>query len=126
MDTNQSQHAKEAKEDVVSLSPGEQISGLVTDVRNLAEAEWDYAKARLSYSGGIVRKAGIYALLAVFAISGAIVALILGTLLIIASYWGPWVATAVTVIMFTIAAISFALLAKKTAKNLSFSESDDG
>ena len=57
-------------------SPRDQIAGLVSDVQSLAQAEWHYAKARLSYSGGVARKAGLYALLAIVALSAAGVALI--------------------------------------------------
>lgn len=106
-------------------SPRAQIAGLVSDVRELAEAEWEYARARLTYSGGVVRKAGIYALLAVLAISAAAFALVLGTLLIIASYWGPWAATGITVVVFSLAAYLLALRARATAKNLSFAEPDN-
>jgi hypothetical protein len=106
-------------------SPREQIAGLVSDVRTLAEAEWEYAKARLSYSGGVVRKAGIYALLAILAVSAAAIALVLGILLIIASYAGPWVATFVVVLLFSLAAYLFAISARNTARNLRFSE-DEG
>ncbi len=105
-------------------SPRAQIAGLVGDVRALAVSEWDYAKARLNYSGGVVRKAGIYALLALLSISAAAIALILGILLIIANYWGPWMATIIVVLVFSIAAYIFALSARKTARNLSFSEDD--
>ena len=106
-------------------SPRDQIAGLVSDVQSLAQAEWDYAKARLSYSGGIARKAGLYALLAIVALSSAGVALILGTLLIVASYFGPWIATASVVILSCLAAFLFAISARNTARNLSFTE-DDG
>lgn len=106
-------------------SPREQIAGLVVDVQSLAQAEWNYAKARLSYSGGIARKAGLYALLAVVALSSAGVALILGILLIIASYFGPWIATASVVIVSVSAAFLFAVSARNTARNLSFTK-DDG
>ncbi len=102
------------------LSSRAQISGLVSDVRELAETEWDYAKARLSYSGGVVRKAGIYALFAVLAVSTAAVALVLGILLILSSYWGPWIATIIVVLLFSFAAYIFALAARKTARHLSF------
>lgn len=105
-------------------SPGAQISALVGDVRTLAEAEWEYAKARLSYSGGVVRKAGVYALLALLALSGAAMALILGLLLILTHYWGPWMATAIVVVSFAAIAVVCALLARKTAKNLNFSDGD--
>ena len=106
-------------------SPREQIAGLVSDVQSLAQAEWDYAKARLSYSGGVARKAGLFALLAIVALSSAGVALILGTLLIVASYVGPWIATASVVILSCLAAFLFAIIARNTARNLSFTE-DDG
>ena len=108
-------------------SPRAQISELVSDVRQLAESEWQYAKARLSYSGGVVRKAGVYALLAILAVSTAAIALVLGILLIITAYWGPWIATASVVSTLIAIAIICALLARKTAKNLSFAkdESDD-
>jgi Putative Actinobacterial Holin-X, holin superfamily III len=106
-------------------SPRAQIAGLVSDVQSLAQAEWDYAKKRLSYSGGVARKAGIYALLAILALSSAAIALVLGILLIIASYWGPWIATASVVFVSGLAAILFAVSARNTARNLTFTE-DDG
>ena len=105
-------------------SPRDQIAGLVSDVQSLAQAEWDYAKARLSYSGSVVRKAGIFALLAVVALSSAGMALILGILLIVDSYYGPWIATASVVITSCIAAFLFAISARNTARNLSFTEDD--
>jgi hypothetical protein len=105
-------------------SPRAQIAGLVSDVRTLAEAEWEYARARLSYSGGVVRKAGIYALLAVLALSTAAIALVLGILLIIASYLGPWVATISVVIVLSLAAYLLAISARKTARNLNFAEDE--
>lgn len=104
-------------------SPVAQVQALVADVRALAEAELDYAKARLSYSGGILRKAGIWALLAIFFLSGAVVALILGLLLIVSHYAGPWIATAVVVTVFIFAAWAAAVVARRTANNLKF---DDG
>lgn len=101
-----------------------QVSALVSDVRTLAEAEWEYAKARLTYSGGIVRKAGVYALLAILTLSGAAIALIVGLLLIIAQYWGAWAATAVVVLGCTAIAILCAIMARRTARHLHFSDGD--
>ena len=106
-------------------SPRDQIAGLVSDVQSLAQAEWEYAKARLSYSGGVARKAGVYALLAMVALSAAGVALILGILMIVSSYYGPWIATASVVIMASLAAFLFAIGARNTARSLSFTEDDD-
>jgi hypothetical protein len=107
-------------------APREQIAELVDDFRALAEAEWDYARARLSYSGGVVRKAGLLAILALAAASGAIIALILGTLLVLAQYIGPIIATILVVLFFSLAAYLLAIYARKTAKNLGFSgQADD-
>jgi uncharacterized membrane protein YqjE len=105
-------------------APGAQIAGLVSDIRSLAEAEWEYARARLTYSGGVVRKAGIFAILAVLALSAAAIALVLGILLIIATYFGPWVATIAVVLTFGLAACLFAFAARKTARNLNFTQED--
>ena len=105
-------------------SPAEQVRTLVADVRALAEAEIDYAKARLSYSGGIIRKAGIWAFLAIFFLSGAIIALILGLLLILNHYIGPWLATAIVVVGFALAAWGAGLAARRTANSLKFDEGE--
>lgn len=105
-------------------APRAQIAALVSDVRTLAEAEWEYAKARLSYSGGVVRKAGVYALIAVLAVSASAIALVLGLLLILTSYWGPGAATIIVVVIFSIVAVLCALMARKTARNLTFIEED--
>jgi Putative Actinobacterial Holin-X, holin superfamily III len=105
-------------------SPREQIAGLVSDVRELAEAEWEYARARLSYSHGVVRKTGVLALFSILAMSSAGVALVLGTLLILSSYIGPGAATAVTVVVFVVVSVLLAVLARGTARNLRFTESD--
>jgi apolipoprotein N-acyltransferase len=49
----------------------------------------------------------------------------LGILLIIASYFGPWVATISVVLAFGLVAYFFAIAARKTARNLSFTEDDN-
>ncbi len=124
MDMNQPQPV-DPDRDADPPSPGAQLAGLVYDVRKLAEAELEYARARLSYSGGVMRKAGLYALLAVLAISAAAIALVLGILLIIATYWGPWAAMGITVALFSGLAYFLAIRARATARNLSFAEPDD-
>ncbi len=121
MDKDQIPHASQADD---TPADGAQIAGLIGDVRSLADSEWEYAKARLSYSGGIMRKAGLLAMLAIFALSGAVIALILGILLIVASYFGPWIATITVVFAFGITAYFLAIAARKTARNLSFAEGD--
>ncbi|MGL5837101.1 MAG: phage holin family protein [Sphingorhabdus sp.] len=106
-------------------SPVEQLRMMAADVKTLAAAEIDYAKARLTYSGGIIRKAGIWALIALLFLTGAVIALILGLLLIVAHYFGPWVALIVVVSAFGFAALGAALYARQTARNLRFEDEDD-
>jgi hypothetical protein len=125
MDMNQPSPPFEQDENSDPPSPRVQIAGLVSDVKELAEAEWEYARARLSYSGGVVRKAGLYALFAILAVSAAAFALVLGILLIITSYLGPWAATGITVSVFALTAYLLALRARSTARNLSFAETDN-
>ncbi len=103
-------------------SPAEQVTALFGEVRSLAAAEIEYAKARLSYSGGVMRKAGLLALLSLLALSGAAMALILGLLLIVSSYFGPIVATLAVVTTFTVATWALGISARNTARNLKFDE----
>ncbi len=103
-------------------SPAEQVTALFVEVRNLAAAEVEYAKARLSYSGGVLRKAGLLALLSLLALSGAAMALILGLLLIIASFFGPIIATLVVVTTFAVATWALGIAARNTSRNLKFDE----
>ena len=102
------------------ISPLGQVCNLIEEVRALAEVEVDYVKARISYSGGILRKAGLFALLALLFLSSAVIALIIGLLLIVASYWGPIVATLVVVALFAAAALGAALYARNTVRKLKF------
>ena len=106
-------------------SPAEQVTALFGEVRTLAAAEMDYAKARLSYSGGVVRKAGLLALLSLLALSGAAIALILGLLLILSSHFGPAFATLAVVTTFALATWALGISARNTARNLTFDE-DEG
>ena len=103
-------------------SPAEQVTALFGEVRSLAAAEIEYAKARLSYSGGVMRKAGLLALLSLLALSGAAMAFILGLLLILSSYFGPIVATLAVVTTFTVATWALGVSARNTARNLKFDE----
>ncbi len=105
-------------------SPAEQVTALFGEVRSLAAAEIEYAKARLSYSGGVMRKAGLLALLSLLALSGAAMAFILGLLLILSSYFGPIVATLAVVTTFTVATWALGVSARNTARNLKFDEDE--
>jgi hypothetical protein len=51
--------------------------------------------------------------------------LILGLLLILSQYAGPWIATLLVVIGFALAAWGAALAARRTANNLKFDSEED-
>lgn len=106
-------------------SPAAQVRALVDEVRVLAEAEVDYARARLLYSGGILRSAGALALLALLAFSGAVIALVVGLLLIVDHYAGPVAATVAIFMLFVVIAALLGLRARAVARKLKF-EGEDG
>lgn len=102
-------------------SPADTIRDLITDSKILLTSEIDYYRARLDYSKATAKWAVLYAALALFGLFGAVTALILGLLLIVAEYLGaPW-ATIIVTISFVGAAFGFALLSRKRSKLLSFS-----
>ena len=51
--------------------------------------------------------------------------MILGLLLILNHYIGPWLATAIVVVGFALAAWGAGLAARRTANNLKFDEGED-
>ena len=108
------------------VAPRAQIAGLIEDVKALAQAEIDYARARLSYSGAIAKRAGLFALLAFMVFGSACIALVIGTMLIIDHYWGPWAATIITVLSFALIALLLGLRAQAIAKRLDFGGDDNG
>jgi len=103
-------------------SPVAQVRALVDEVKALADAEIAYAKARIGYSGGIIRKAGQWALVSILLLAATAIALVLGILLIIAHYWGPVVATLTVVLFFAATAVLAAIYARNIARRLSFAE----
>ncbi len=108
------------------VSARDQVTQLVSDFRTLASAEFDYYRARFAYSRDVAKWTGIYVAVALFALFGAIVALILGILLSVASAIGPvWATIGVTVTFFGVTAL-FAILARRSSKNFRFSELGEG
>lgn len=102
-----------------------QVSDLVEDARTLALAEVEYYKTKLS-----VNMAATKTVLALFGVAvtmalTAIVALILGLLLIADFYLGPIAATAVVTISFILIAAILGKMAINRARKLPLSENSD-
>jgi uncharacterized membrane protein YdjX (TVP38/TMEM64 family) len=104
----------------------EQISGLVANARLLIVAEIKFYRERFSYSQAIIKRSGLLGALALFFLLAAVVALVLGVLLILASLVGPVIATIVATLGFVTTAALFAVLARAKLRKLSFPEFDAG
>lgn len=102
-----------------------QLAGLANDFRQLATAEIEYLKLRMSYSGQVAKWIGIYSGLAIFAGLCTLIALVLGLLLIISVYLGPVWATIIVTLVFASTALLAASLAKARARDLTFGEGMD-
>ncbi len=103
-------------------SEREQISSLVANARLLMAAEIKFYRERLLYSQAILKRSGLFGALALFFLFGAIVALVLGILLTLASRTGPEIATIVATSGFVAIAALFAWLARAKLRKLSFPE----
>ena len=118
----------EAKPDIIdaNISARDQVTNLMSDFRSLASAEFDYYRARFAYSRSVAKWTGIYVAMALFALFGAVVALILGILLSLSAAIGPvWATVAVTLVFIATTAI-FAILARRSSRNFSFPELGEG
>ena len=114
----------EAKPDIVDadISARDQATNLLSDFRSLASAEFDYYRARFAYSRSVAKWTGIYVVMALFMLFGAVVALILGILLSLSAAIGPVWATLAVTLTFIAATAIFAILARRSSRNFSFPE----
>ncbi len=104
------------------LPAREQVARLVGDFRVMANAEVNYYRARLSYSAGIAKWTSLFVALALFSLSGAIIALILGLLLALSQTIGFLAATLCMTVGFILIAVLFAMIARNNVRKLSFPE----
>jgi hypothetical protein len=115
-------HLDQNQTDISQPSAREQLTMLVQSGRQLIEAEIEYIQGRMIYSGQIVKQTGLLGALSLFSLFGAVIALILGILLVISSYMGPEIATLAVTISFAACAFLFALLARRSARKLAMPE----
>jgi Flp pilus assembly protein TadB len=107
---------------VPEQSARDQLTMLIQSGRKLIDAEIEYLRGRMVYSGQIVKQAGLLGALSLFSIFGAVIALILGLLLIVTSYLGPVIGTIAITLAFAALALLFALLARRSARKLAMPE----
>lgn len=94
-----------------------QVTGLIEDVRILAHAEIEYYRAKLSVNMAATKRVVALAGIAIIFGSMAIIALILGILLVLSDYVGPLAATGiVTGSALLVAAITMGMAIKRAKK----------
>ncbi len=101
-----------------------QLTTLVTDFRSLAAAELEYIKVRAAYSGRIAKWTGIYIILALVAVSGALIIIALGSLQLLAEQIGLLAATIAISAGLILFAVLCARLARRSALKLVFKHSE--
>ncbi len=101
-----------------------QVSNLLDDVRNLAQAEIEYYRVKLSVNMAATKTVLLlFSVAIIVGVTGA-VALILGILLILSHYWGPVAATGLltgSALLVTTVLLNMAI---KRARKLPLDEND--
>ncbi len=105
-----------------AASPVEQITLVLDDVRALVKAELRYFQSRLDYSRYVMKWSLLFGAIAILALSGAAIALILGALLTLAPHIGPGWATFVTVAGFLVIGLTSGFAARHWMKKVHFTE----
>lgn len=98
---------------------------LVDDVRNLAEAEIAYYRARFAHGRAVAKRTGLFVAITLFMLMGSIFSLILGLLLILTEYVGPIGATMITTIIFGALTLLFAQLARRSSRDFAVLDDDN-
>lgn len=101
-----------------------QVTDLIEDVRILAHAEVEYYRAKLSVNMAATKRLLTLFGIAIIFATTAIIALILGLLLIVSDYLGPLAATAIVTGMALLIASVTMSMAIKRARKLPLDEND--
>ncbi|WP_197460267.1 phage holin family protein [Sphingorhabdus sp. M41] len=116
--------AGSAADDIEAKTLTSQVAGLIEDVRLLAHAEIEYYRAKLSINMlATKRLLTLFGIAIIFATT-AIIALILGLLLILSHYLGPVAATAIVTGSALLIAVITMNMAVKRARKLPLDEHD--
>jgi uncharacterized membrane protein YqjE len=101
-----------------------QVTSLIDDVRILAHAEVEYYRAKLSVNMAATKRVVALAGIAILFGSMAIIALILGILLVLSDYFGPMAATGIVTGSALLVATITMSMAIKRARKLPLDEND--
>ena len=101
-----------------------QVTDLIEDVRILARAEVEYYRVKLSVNMAATKRVLALAGIAIICATMAVIALILGLLLILSDYFGPVAATGIVTGSTLLVAVITMGMAIKRAKRLPLDEND--
>ena len=101
-----------------------QVTDLIEDVRILARAEVEYYRVKLSVNMAATKRLLALAGIAIICATMAVIALILGLLLILSDYFGPVAATGIVTGSTLLVAVITMGMAIKRAKRLPLDEND--
>lgn len=113
-----------AAPEIPSVSPTQQVSLVLEDVRALVRAELRYYQSRLDYSRHVLKWSFRFGGIAAFAFSAAAIGLVTGLIMTLSPHIGPgWATLLVTIGFITIGAIC-AVQARKWARKVYFPKSE--
>ncbi len=101
-----------------------QVADLIEDVRLLAHAEIEYYRVKLSVNMAATKRLLALAGIAIICATMAVIALILGVLIILSDYFGPVAATGIVTGSTLLVAVVTMGMAIKRAKQLPLDEND--
>lgn len=104
--------------EVEDISFAQDVRLLAEEARALAHAELAFQKTRAAYVGAEVRTIALFGALAAVFVFFALMALVFGLVLSLASVIGPWAATAVATLALGILALALALGARGKVKRM--------
>ena len=112
------------EDEAKSKSLTSQMTDLIDDVRILAHAEVEYYRAKLSVNLAATKRVLVLFLLSIVVGTMTVIALILGMLLILSDYLGPWAATAIVTGSALLITIITMKMAVNRARKLPLDETD--
>jgi Putative Actinobacterial Holin-X, holin superfamily III len=116
------QTEEESVMEIPDVSPTQQVSLVLDDVRALVRAELRYYQSRLDYSRHVMKWSFRFGSVAAFAFGAAAIGLVTGLIMTLAPYIGPGGATLLVTLGFiTIGALA-AFQARKWVKKVYFPE----
>jgi hypothetical protein len=111
-----------AAPDIPDVSPTQQVSLVLEDVRALVRAELRYYQSRLDYSRHVMKWSFRFGGIAAFAFSAAAIGLVTGLIMTLSPLIGPgWATLLVTLGFITVGAIC-AVQARKWVRKVYFPE----